>query len=261
MKTFSQFISEANSHLEEGMTMDDFKKQRRRQKEEPPIRKRGGLSAPEGERSIGGEANRRNKDYWASVVGKNRDRGQGSAAKRRASELNKEEFEIDEAYDKDVMGSSQIRRTGEGGRIGADRKKTAPERRRMRAAGGGKMEPAKEYKPRKDIGTQRQTSTRVQQPEKERGSAALSAKEAQRKAYLERKRREAGEKTKSASELLAKKKKATVSPDYKPQKASGKTTKERKALYKKGERVLRDLVLQSTGKKSEKELKNKFTSK
>jgi len=241
--------------------MDDFKQQRRRQKEEPPIRKRGGLSAPEGERSIGGEANRRNKDYWASVVGKNRDRGQGSAAKRRASELNKEEFEIDEAYDKDVMGSSQIRRTGEGGRIGADRKKTAPERRRMRAAGGGKMEPAKEYKPRKDIGTQRQTSTRVQQPEKERGSAALSAKEAQRKAYLERKRREAGEKTKSASELLAKKKKATVSPDYKPQKASGKTTKERKALYKKGERVLRDLVLQSTGKKSEKELKNKFTSK
>jgi len=122
---------------------------------------------------------------------------------------------IAEAYDKDVMGSSQIRRTGEGGRIGAERKKTAPERRRMKAAGGGKMEPAKEYKPRKDIGQQRQASTRVQQPEKERGSAALSAKEAQRKAYLERKRREAGEKTKSASELLAKKKKQEVSPKYK----------------------------------------------
>jgi len=80
----------------EGMTMDDFKKQRRRQKEEPPIRKRGGLSAPEGERSIGGQPNRDNKDYWASVVGKNRDRGAGNKAKRRASELNKEEFEIEE---------------------------------------------------------------------------------------------------------------------------------------------------------------------
>ncbi len=46
-----------------------------------------------------------------------------------------------EAYDKDVMGSSQIRRQGEGGRIGAMRKKTEPEKRRMKAAGGGKMSP------------------------------------------------------------------------------------------------------------------------
>ena len=38
-----------------------------------------------------------------------------------------------EVYDKDVMGSSQIRRTGEGGRVGADRRKTEPERRRMKA--------------------------------------------------------------------------------------------------------------------------------
>ena len=37
-----------------------------------------------------------------------------------------------EVYDKDVMGSSQIRRTGEGGRVGADRRKTEPERRRMK---------------------------------------------------------------------------------------------------------------------------------
>ena len=148
---------------------------------------------------------------------------------------------IAEAYDKDVMGSSQIRRTGEGGRIGAERKKTAPERRRMKAVGGGKMEPAKEYKPRKDIGTQRAASTRVQQPERERGSAALSAKEAQRKAYLERKRREAGEKTKSASELLSKKKKATVSPDYKPQKASGYSRDERRKIKRAGQRLVRDI--------------------
>lgn len=167
-----------------------------------------------------------------------------------------------EVYDKDVMGSSQIRRQGEGGRVGKERKKTEPERRRMRAAGGGKMEPAKEYKPRKDIGTQRARSTREQQPEKERGSAALSPREAQRKAYLERKAREKGQKqATSASELLRKKKKQEVSSKYKPQKASGLTTQERKALYKKGERTLRDIVLQSTGKKSEKELKHKYTSK
>jgi hypothetical protein len=61
---------------------------------EAPVRKRGGISAPEGERSIGGEANRRNKDYWASVVGKNRDRGAGNKAKRRAAALNKEEVDL-----------------------------------------------------------------------------------------------------------------------------------------------------------------------
>ena len=166
-----------------------------------------------------------------------------------------------EAYDASVMGSSQIRRTGEGGRIGQERKKTAPERRRVKAVGGGKTAPAKEYKPRKDIGTQRARSTREQQPEKERGSAALSAKEAQRKAYLERKRREAGEKTKTASELLAKKKKQEVSPAYKPQKASGLSRQERLKVTRKGEAKLRDLVLQPTGKKSEKELKHRYTSR
>jgi hypothetical protein len=165
------------------------------------------------------------------------------------------------AYDASVMGSSQIRRGGDGGKIGAERKKTAPERRRVKAVGGGKTAPAKEYKPRKDIGTQRAASTRVQQPEKERGSAALSAKEAQRKAYLERKRREAGEKTKTASELLAKKKKQEVSPKYKPQKASGLSASERNKQTRKGEALLRDIVLKSTGKKSEKELKHRYTSR
>lgn len=168
-----------------------------------------------------------------------------------------------EAYDKDVMGSSQIRRTGEGGRVGAERKKTPQEIRRTRAVGGGKTEPATPYKPRKDIGTQRQASTRVQQPEKERGSAALSPREAQRKAYLERKRREAGkEKPTSASELLRKKEAPkAAAPGYKPPKASGLTRKERLAQTKKGERLLRDIILQKTGKKSEKELRHKYTSK
>ena len=40
--------------------------------------------------------------------------------------------EMTEAYDKDVMGSSQIRKTGEGGRVGADRRKTDAEIRRTK---------------------------------------------------------------------------------------------------------------------------------
>ena len=56
-------------------------------KEFNSMRKRGGASAPEDQRSIGGQANRRNKDYWADTLGKNRDRGKGNKAKRRAAEL------------------------------------------------------------------------------------------------------------------------------------------------------------------------------
>ena len=175
-----------------------------------------------------------------------------------------------EAYDKDVMGSSQIRRQGEGGRVGAMRKKTEPEKRRMKAAGGGKMVPAKDYKPRKDIGTQRKTSDKVQQPTKERGSAGLSLRDQQRKAAMERRAARSGgsstptsakDKEKAASKLLAKKSAKQVNPNYKPQKASGKTAAERKALTKKGERTLRDIQLKNLGKKSEKELKNPITQK
>ena len=146
------------------------------------------------------------------------------------------------------------------GRLGANRKKSSAEKKRVKAIGGGKTAPAKDYKDRKDIGTNKQRSKVEQQPQRERGSAALSAKAAQKKAYLERKARERGEKTKTRTELLTKKTK-TVDPKYKPVKASGLTTKERKALYKKGERTLRDLRLQNLGKKSEKELKHKVTSK
>jgi hypothetical protein len=183
------------------------------------------------------------------------------------------------SYDASVMSSSQIRKTGEGGRIGAQRKKSTPERRRMKAVGGGKMEPV-EYQPRKDIGQQRQASTRVQAPEKERGSvdvkakAAAAAKEERKKAALARiaakKKGEASpaakpkakEVEKTASKLLSTKKpESKPAAGYTPPKASGLSTQERKALYKKGERKLRDIVLQSTGKKSEKELQHKYTSK
>ncbi len=168
-----------------------------------------------------------------------------------------------EAYDKDVIGRSQIRRSGEGGRIYPERKSGA-ETKRTKAIGGGKTAPAKTYKTRKDAGVanpKRSPAGRQQQPTRERGSAALSAKEAQKKAYLERKAKEKGEKTKTASELLAKKAKAKVDPKYKPQKASGYTRAERQSITRKGEKKLRDLTLAATGKKKESELKHPITHK
>ena len=168
---------------------------------------------------------------------------------------------ITEAYDPEVQGRSQIRKLGQGGRVGAERKKSEPEKRRVKAVGGGKTAPAANYKPRKDIGTQRPKSTREQQPEKERGSAGLSAREAQRKAAIERRAARSGAKTKTASELLATKTKKTVDPKYKPQKASGMTQSEREAVTKKGEKKLRDLRLKTTGKTKESELQYPITKK
>ena len=166
---------------------------------------------------------------------------------------------IIEAYDKELERQAS-RAPGEGGRIRASRKKRDIEKTRTKAIGGGKTAPAKDYKDRKDIGTNKPKSRTQQQPEKERGSAALSPREAQKKAYRERKARESGAKTKSADELLSKKT-TKVDPKYKPQKASGLTTAERKALYKKGEKKLRDLTLAATGKKKESELKHPITAK
>ena len=181
---------------------------------------------------------------------------------------------ITEAYDSDVAKhvdkddyelTSITRKPGEGGRVRASRKKTEPEKRRTKAVGGGKTAPAKDYKPRKDIGTNKPRSQREQQPTRERGSAKLTPREQQRKAAMERRAGKSSGKSKAelekaASQLLTKKTKA-VDPSYKPRKASGLTTKERKALYKKGERTLRDIRLKNLGKKSEKELKHKITSK
>ena len=168
--------------------------------------------------------------------------------------------EAKEIHDKEGLGSGTGMTHRGGEKIGSERKKTEPEKRRTRAIGGGKTAPAKDYKPRKDIGTQKPRSQREQQPEKERGSAGLSPREAQKKAYRERKAREAGAKTKTATELLTKKT-TKVDPKYKPQKTSGLTTPERKALYKKGEKKLRDLTLAATGKKKESELKHPITAK
>ena len=166
---------------------------------------------------------------------------------------------ITEVYDKDL--SSATRQGGEGGRIRASRKISEPEKRRMKAAGGGKMVPAKTYKDRSDIGKQRKRSEREQQPTQARGSAALSPREAQRKAAMERRAAKSGVKTKTAAELLAKKTKKTVDSNYKPVKTSGLTTKERKAVQNKGEKALRDIRLKNLGKSKESELKNPITRK
>ena len=164
-----------------------------------------------------------------------------------------------EAYDPEVQGRSQIRRQGEGGRIGADRRKTEPEKRRTKVVAGKRV--PTDYKDRKDIGTQKPRSTREQQPTRERGSAALSSKAAQKKAYLERKAREKGAKTKTAKELLTKKTTKAVDPKYTPPKASGLSKAEQQSLKRKGEKKLRDLRLQNLGKKKESELKHPITHK
>ena len=163
-----------------------------------------------------------------------------------------------ELKDKEGLGhgTGMTHRGGE--KIGSDRKKTEPEKRRTKVVDGKRV--PTQYKPRKDIGTQKPRSEREQQPQKDRGSAALSVKAAQKKAYLERKARQAGAKTPTRTQLLTKKTTKT-DPKYKPQKASGDTAAERKAITRKGERKLRDLTLAATGKTKESELKHPITSK
>ena len=135
-----------------------------------------------------------------------------------------------------------------GDKIGRDRKKTAPEKKRTKAIGGGKTAPAKDYKQRKDAGSQRpkgRASERQQQPTQKRGSASLSPREQQKKARAERLAGKSGGKSKeelkkAADKLLAKKKKS-VHPDYKPQKASGYTAHERRKIRRAGQRLVKDI--------------------
>ena len=161
-----------------------------------------------------------------------------------------------EVYDKDVVGRSQITKSGEGGRIQRKRKKTEPEIRRTKAVGGGKTEPVKPYKDRKDIGQtnkQRSKSGREQQPTQERGSASLTPREQQRKAAMERRAAKSGAKTKTADELLAKKAKKKVDPDYKPAKASGLTRAERDKKRREGEKYLKGVFKKQETDKYKKE--------
>ena len=163
-----------------------------------------------------------------------------------------------EAYDASFMSGAQVRQSGEGGRVGRERKKTPAEIRRVSQPKAGGERKSAEYKPRKDIGTQKQADTRVQQPEQERGSAALSPKESARKAYLERKAREAGgaekpkDLTKQATKILSKTKSAEVDkrPADQPKRAVvGMSRKERSQITRKGQEKLEKLVRQSEAQK------------
>lgn len=182
-------------------------------------------------------------------------------------------------YDPEVGQSIQRVAGGEGGRVGRDRRKSAPERRRMKQAKAGETRQPSEYKPRKDIGTQKKTETRVQQPESERGSAReaqLAAAKAERKKAAQARiaakksgesatesKPKAKEVEKQASKLLSKKKSADVDkrPADQPKRpVVGMSRAERARITKKGQRLLRDLVLQATGKKKESELKHRYTT-
>ena len=151
---------------------------------------------------------------------------------------------MSEVYDPDIQGRSQITKSGEGGRIGRKRKQTDAEKKRVRAVGGGKTVPAKTYKDKSDIGVtnrKRSPAGRQQQPEKPRGSAALSPREQQKKARAERLAAKSGAKTKTADQLLSKKAKKTVDPKYKPQKATGYTAAERQKITRAGKRLVKDI--------------------
>lgn len=139
-----------------------------------------------------------------------------------------------EAYDAEFRSGAQVIRTGSGGRLAPERRKTTPERRRMKSVTDPKTGKVTrvpiEPKPRKDVGTSRAASTRVQQPEKPRGSkevaqsyaekvkaerrAAAKARAAARAsgAAAPAAKPKAQELAKTASKLLAKKPAAEKKP-------------------------------------------------
>ena len=152
--------------------------------------------------------------------------------------------EAGEIHDREGLGSGTGMTHRGGEKIGTDRKKTTPEKKRTKFVDGKKV--ATDYKPRKDIGTQRAKSERQQQPTQKRGSAKLSLRDQQKKAREERMKANAGGKgradlKKAADKLLSTKKKKTVSPKYKPQKASGYTPHQRKKLERASDRLLKDI--------------------
>ena len=191
-----------------------------------------------------------------------------------------------DTYDAEFRSGAQVIRTGEGGRTGRLRRKTASEIRRTKRIGGGQTAPVVQ-KPRKDIGKKRESS--IEAPQQERGSKEVTQSYAE-KVKAERraaaKARAAAKKggaapaaakpkakdvEKQGTELLKKKKapKPTAEPkdsrfssSRKPEEhmIKGKYTRaEKKQLVRAGKQKLRDLVLQSTGKKKESELKHKYT--
>ena len=165
-----------------------------------------------------------------------------------------------ETHDREGLGHGTGRSHRGGDKIGRDRKKTAPEKKRSKAIGGGKTAPAKDYKKRSDVGKQRpkgRSTERQQQPTRQRGSARLSLRDQQKKARAERNKANAGGKgrgnlEKAADKLLSKKPEGHVEagrkrklvkkdPNYKPPKASGYTAHERRKISRAGERLVKDI--------------------
>ena len=160
--------------------------------------------------------------------------------------------EAKDRYDREgtAIGGGGLSHRG-GTKIGSDRKKERGDmpsphskgqaKPRVKAIGGGKTAPAKQYKTRKDAGEQRpkgRSSERLQQPTRERGSVKLSPREQQRKAAQERRAAKSSgsnkkDLEKAATKLLTKKK-DTTSSKYKPQKASGYTAHERRKIMRSG---------------------------
>ena len=166
--------------------------------------------------------------------------------------------ESKDRYDREgtaIGGGGSSHRGGD--KIGYDRKKQEKSlpsphskgdkpKARVKAIGGGKTAPAKDYKDRKDIGTNKPKSRTQQQPTKERGSAKLSPREQQKKARAERLAAKSGGKskkelTKAADKLLSKKSAKKVDPNYKPAKASGYTRIERQKIRRAGQRLVKDI--------------------
>jgi hypothetical protein len=177
---------------------------------------------------------------------------------------------ICEAYDAEFMSGAQVRSAGEGGRIGTLRKKSEPEKRRKSQAKAGEERKPTAYKPRKDIGAQRQASTRVQEPEQERGSAdvkvkAAAAAKAERIAAAKKRaaatrsggetptasKPKAKEVAQQASKLLKKKKtEVDLRPADQPKRdVEGISRRERSRITRQGQKKLETLVRQSEAEK------------
>ena len=185
------------------------------------------------------------------------DSSSGPKDRTRRSESPEQQQAKDVAY-----GGGGGIKGGEGGRVERKRVKKPGERVRMKATGGGNYEPVVQKK-RKDAGeTRTGKAGGAVLPKGERGAANVplhkQSKEQRRAAYLAKKAAQArGEKapttykerertSAAATKLLRKdnpgKEKKPVSPDYKPQKASGYSRKERVALNRAGEKKLKGIM-------------------
>jgi hypothetical protein len=157
-------------------------------------------------------------------------------------------------------------------RSAADRRK--PDAKpRVKAVGGGKTAPV-DYKPQGEKPNRsgnNKTSNTTQQPEKarddkqvkqsyadkvkadRRAAAQARAKAKNSGGEVKTTKTSSKDTTKAADKLLSTKKAKSVSPDYKPAKASGKTRAERDKIKGKGESMLKGIMKDQETAKYKKE--------